>query len=144
MLALTHVVSGVACYLMTPNPSPTGVVVAMVGSLLPDIDHSASTLGKFLPLHWFLKHRGFTHSLLALALTMGLGAWYLSPGNALALSIGYASHLVLDCLNRQGCPLLWPAKKYYRLMSIRCGSIFEYLVAGAVVIILVVLKGGVQ
>ena len=52
-------------------------------------------------------HRGFSHSLVALAL-VGYGAWMLCRPIAVAVAVGYASHLALDLTNKRGAKLLWP------------------------------------
>ncbi len=89
------------------------------GSVMPDIDTTTSGPGKFLrPLSGFLErrfgHRTLTHSLpflllLALLLLPLHGA---NPSAYWAVLSGYLSHLLLDTLNVNGVPLLWP----WRLM----------------------------
>ena len=46
-------------------------------------------------------HRGFSHSLVALAL-VGYGTWMLCRPIAVAVAVGYASHLALDLTNKRG------------------------------------------
>ena len=71
MLAVNHIalatatVLGASLWLEQPFWPPL-ILFVVVGSLLPDIDHSGSQLGKLVP--WtsiLLKHRGATHSLVA-------------------------------------------------------------------------------
>lgn len=91
-----------------------GVALAW-GSVMPDIDTTTSGPGKFVrPLSSFLErrfgHRTLTHSLpflLALALLL-LPLREASPGAYWAFLAGYLSHLLLDTLNVNGVPLLWP------------------------------------
>lgn len=91
-----------------------GVALAW-GSVMPDIDTTTSGPGKFVrPLSSFLErrfgHRTLTHSLpflLALALLL-LPLREASPGAYWAFLSGYLSHLLLDTLNVNGVPLLWP------------------------------------
>lgn len=55
------------------------------------------------------SHRGATHSLVMLGLlSVTLGAFL--PQCGVAFGLGYATHLVLDMLNYQKVPLLWPLK----------------------------------
>lgn len=55
------------------------------------------------------NHRGFTHSILAII--MFSVAVYLCVGNLWTwFSIGYASHLTIDLLNKKGESLLFPIK----------------------------------
>ncbi len=56
------------------------------------------------------EHRTLTHSLLAMSLFSGCFA-LVYPRLGLAALIGYASHLLLDLLNKKDVPLLFPYKK---------------------------------
>ena len=133
-----------------PGPEPAGLVlvlgVAVVGGWLPDIDSDMSQirqatgtttrtiLGRVFG--WGIRaatggHRGATHSLLALAamvaLVLVLPVWLGWP-----LALGYASHLLADQITPAGLPLLWPLPDRVRLprpLTIRTGSMFEYLFA---------------
>lgn len=58
----------------------------------------------------FQPHRGFTHSLMALSLFTAFG-YCLYPPLTKAFFAGYASHLMLDLLNKKGLRLFWPLKK---------------------------------
>lgn len=53
------------------------------------------------------SHRTFTHSLLAMAL-FTLTAWLVFPPLAPGFAAGFASHLVLDLLNKKGMRILYP------------------------------------
>ncbi len=85
------------------------------GAVMPDLDTTTSGPGKFVrPLSSFLErrfgHRTLTHSLpflLALALLL-LPLRQAAPGAYWAFLSGYLSHLLLDTLNVNGVPLLWP------------------------------------
>lgn len=108
------------------------------GALAPDVDTTTSGPGKFIrPLSSFLErrfgHRTLTHSLLFLGLLGGLLApLWLPPEHswralALAFLAGYLSHLLLDTLNTNGVPLLWPSRLQFwffasRQWRIRYGS----------------------
>ncbi|MGH2413351.1 MAG: metal-dependent hydrolase, partial [Microcystaceae cyanobacterium] len=64
-------VAGTSLILGTANPIALGL--AILGSQLPDLDTSTSTIGQiFFPIsHWIedrFPHRSITHSLLAIAL----------------------------------------------------------------------------
>ncbi|HGJ5884492.1 metal-dependent hydrolase [Arsenophonus sp.] len=93
---------------------------ALLGALLPDIDHPSSSLGRLfrfisVPICRLCGHRGFTHSLLAWLLIMLLStqlpnSYWLSDALIQAFLLGYFSHLVGDMLTAKGIPFLWPAK----------------------------------
>ncbi|MGM5487364.1 MAG: metal-dependent hydrolase [Nanobdellota archaeon] len=109
-------------------------VVAILASLLPDIDTAESWLGKrFKPLSWLLRigltHRGPIHSILVMGICAAVIFLY-APAFTLPFIVGYASHLILDSLNPKGTTLFWPFR--YKLKGfIRNGSIMEYLLLAA-------------
>ncbi|MEL5850028.1 MAG: metal-dependent hydrolase [Candidatus Igneacidithiobacillus chanchocoensis] len=108
---------------------------AAVASLLPDIDHPKSRLGRFVPLPSaerfngpnappkvgrripftgiVIWHRGPTHSLLAAAIVF-VGIWLAFVGHgyafpvALMALVGYLSHLAVDLFNYTPEWLFWP------------------------------------
>lgn len=113
-----------------PTPLLTGVFIALVSqaaSLVPDLD-----------LKLKLKHRGLTHSLLALLIVAALA---LSIGGSttemfrrsvpLAFIMGYASHLFLDLLTVQGIELFYPCHRRIRLLKFRTNSRVDHLVGAA-------------
>lgn len=133
MTSSSHLASSALCYLAAASWSETpatieGLVVTAAGSLLPDIDTPTSSVGRPLfPLaRWIDRrfgHRTLTHSLaglagfaavlLAVARIVDLCGW--SPGVSLRryasfLTLGYASHILVDCLNKTGVELAWPSK----------------------------------
>ena len=83
------------------------------------------TLGHMGPYLWFAGlagfvitcvfasgsgHRGFSHSLLALALETAF-LWLVFPATALPFAIAFASHVLLDMMNKRSVRLFYPAKK---------------------------------
>ena len=58
---------------------------------------------------FFSNHRGFTHSIAACAL-FTQAVWVLCPAISIPFAAAYASHIVLDLLNRKGVRLLFPMK----------------------------------
>lgn len=98
------------------------MALASLGGLLPDIDHPKSWLGRLIPvlpelLFRTTGHRGWTHSLFALALYAGAvwslfmilyGVVALAHLMALGAALGFGSHLLGDFITNRGVPLLWP------------------------------------
>ena len=90
-------------------------------SLLPDIDHTSSILGKpFYPISRYLDlkfgHRTITHSLICyivLIVIVKIFELIITGGNVITNIFiwAYASHLILDMLTIKGVPLLYPFKK---------------------------------
>ncbi|MBK1733740.1 hypothetical protein CKO15_00265 [Halorhodospira abdelmalekii] len=151
MTFVTHVLFGVTCYipisaLLGYPPTLSGAALAAFGALLPDIDEPRSWIGRrflFLsqPLRTFFGHRGITHSLafcILIGALLGLlsHSYALPEGLALAILIGYASHLIADAVTPGGIPLMWPFKgRYSTPCTVRTGG------AGEMVIFFVLLVG---
>ncbi len=97
------------------------ILFTCFASLLPDIDHTRSTLGKlFYPLARFIDrkygHRTVTHSLLFMAVTFFVSATIENIfSDNLAYSIilffGVFSHYLLDMITLQGIPFFYPFAK---------------------------------
>ncbi len=103
---------------------------ALLTCLLPDIDHPKSLLGQRLrwlsqPIARAFGHRGFTHSLLAVAAGLWLFQINLPKSSPIlpdvlqGLTLGYLSHIVADMLTPAGVPLLWPCRWRFRLPILR-------------------------
>lgn len=116
---------------------------ALLGSLLPDVDHPRSKLGSFVPfLSLFFTHRGFFHGIIALFLFPFLAS-LLFPSSFLSQGIflGYLSHLFLDAATRKGIMPLHPFLSWRVHGPARSGSFFETMLfivsvaAGALVLI---------
>ena len=144
-MARSHVAVGLAAWIVAapllrlPLLDPAYLGLAVVGALLPDLDHPKSWIGRrsrpfSTALGTALGHRGFTHSAVAvLGLVALLQAGY-HPGAVSALSIGYASHLAADILTPQGLRLTWPLRLTWRVPIYRTGSRMEAVVVVAVMV----------
>ncbi|MBK1732765.1 metal-dependent hydrolase [Thiococcus pfennigii] len=104
-----------ACVVAAHPPAAEEAAVALLGSLIPDLDTRASYIGRVLrltsgTLERYFGHRTFTHALLPQAL-VGLLAWWLLPfGFALALLAGWVSHSWADMMTKSGVAWFWPAR----------------------------------
>lgn len=142
----------------------TVLAFAILGALIPDIDHTRSIIGKLFPsisksLEEKYGHRTVTHSIWGWAVStlilglilivlhfIGFKAWSSGIINwrwIAAFSIGYISHLLIDMVNSRGVPLLWPEKIRFVVfknpkMRIESGARLETLI-GIILIILVFL-----
>jgi inner membrane protein len=149
MMARSHVVVGLltwvavapALHVAALDPMYLGLAVA--GSLLPDVDHPKSWVGRrcrpvSTAIASVLGHRGITHSAIAV---VGLVAVLLRAGYRQgavdALAVGYLSHLAADMLTPQGLRLAWPLRGTWGLPLCRTGSPME----GVVVLALICLVG---
>lgn len=152
MMGKTHILGGllfaeaVAASCSAPAiVDNIGVFVgsAVVGSLLPDIDHPGAMISKQNRLskavsygvHAVAGHRGFTHTVMFAALVSILPLLIqdligvLGIAVAAGLFTGCLSHLFMDTLNPTGVMWLFPVKsKYFHMMRIRTGSGGETIV----------------
>jgi inner membrane protein len=140
--AATHLafagLTGVVAAGFNLNPGTAGGAALAVGALLPDIDTTTSSLGKFVkPVSSLIErkvgHRTITHSFLGLGL-LGLVSsplLLLYPPAWTWLLIGAATHIVLDTANINGVPLFWPGRLeavlfYDRSLRVPYGSPKEF------------------
>lgn len=155
-MARSHVVLGAASWVVVapllhlPPFDLVDIGLAVAGSLLPDVDHPGSWVGRRVrpvstAVAAVLGHRGLTHSALAvLALAWALvQAGYHRPAVS-ALALGYMSHLVADMLTPQGLRLAWPWRRVWRLPLCRTGSPMEALIVllAAALAVWLALRGG--
>jgi len=112
----THLVAGLLVGLLLNQWLSFGwlfVLLFVLASVLPDVDSSASKVGRKFGLvseviEFFFGHRGFFHSVFV-GLGLGLVLWgYGYKSYGLAVFFGYLLHLVLDAFTRHGIRFFWP------------------------------------
>lgn len=127
----THLMIGVgAGLLMSSKLGSWGIAMTAIGSLLPDLDHPKSILGRRFPLGSALgiRHRGWMHSLLGLAIFSYLTS-LINPSLAPGITLGYMLHLLADSFNPAGIAWFYPiSKKRIHIIGIRTGSVAEYVI----------------
>ena len=134
MMFRTHVAFGIlAGILALPfiNPENPFLFIFLVAfaSGLPDIDHPGSVMGRKVKIiGWIFDHRGFFHSLFAVAL-VAAGGFFLSKSMmvAAALSVGYLSHLAGDALTHEGIAPLTPLFRWRVHGFFSTGHLVEHL-----------------
>lgn len=113
---ITHGLIGIALSTFSGHPIQLNDPVILgctLGAMLPDLDIITHYKGR---LNYLLKHRGASHSLIALsAMAVGLGTFlYLGfPSTSWTTVffwtlVGTMSHGIMDLLNSYGAELLWP------------------------------------
>ena len=111
-----------------------GLALAATGSLLPDIDHPQSWVGRRLRLlsriiAAVFGHRGITHSAVAVVGVIALLAHFGGQrAGVSAVAIGYLSHLAADMLTPRGLRLAWPLRRVWSVPICRTGSAMEPLI----------------
>ena len=120
MMSVTHCAiasAGTSLVLGTANPLTIGL--AILGSQIPDLDTTTSTIGKiFFPISSWIEdrfpHRSITHSLLATAaiaaVSLGVNYFFLhgSIKAAAALPLGHLLSCFSDTFTKQGVQLFFP------------------------------------
>ena len=154
MMAITHAaiaIAGTSFALGTSDPLLLGL--SILGSQLPDIDTSTSTIGKiFFPISSWIEdnypHRTITHSLLATAfLTIVSSLICFSLGDisfklAIALPLGHLLSCFSDTFTKQGVQLFYPDPAWAISVSnprrrLKTGGAGELWVLGIAIAILV-------
>lgn len=129
MTGKTHLTAGLVTALALGVNVPQMALIA-VGSVLPDMDHAGSTLGRMVkPISKRIRHRGVTHSLLFFVIIS-----FISP----YLGIGVLTHIILDIFNPKGVELLYPCKKNLKVpfisKFIKTNGLIEKLIFIALII----------
>jgi inner membrane protein len=118
MMSVTHcaiATAGTSLILGTANPLPLGL--AIIGSQLPDLDTTTSTVGKiFFPISSWIEdrfpHRSVTHCLLATAaiaiVSISIGYFLGDIKTAIALPLGHLLSCFSDTFTKQGVQLFYP------------------------------------
>lgn len=150
MLYKTHAAGGFVAGLALAG-DPISGLIAMASSLLPDIESPDSFIGRKLPIishgnKLVFGHRQVFHSLIGalafflISLILVKG-FHLPINYAMAVFIGYLSHLVLDSFNPAGVPWLWPLEFRLKIPVTQPGGIIErfILLPGTTLIAVVIL-----
>ena len=154
MMAITHAAiaaAGTSLILGTGQPLPLGL--AILGSQLPDIDTTTSTIGKiFFPISSWIEdrfpHRSITHSLLATAgitaVSLGVNYFWLhgTIKAAIALPLGHLLACFSDTFTKQGVQLFYPEPVWAISVSnprrrLKTGGAGELWVLGIAIALLV-------
>lgn len=143
-----------------PHSQPLILLSAVSGfaALLPDLDNTQSmaeniTILGIKPLKGpafifekIFKHRGYMHSLLAVALVCFILLGFLPqiPKDVdLAIIFGYLSHLVTDGITVEGVPWFYPLETFRtilpRFLRITTGSLMENLFFVSLIVLYVII-----
>jgi membrane-bound metal-dependent hydrolase YbcI (DUF457 family) len=114
MLIKTHLaitIFAILVFFQQVNSQIWFVVIALIATIIPDIDSSSSTIGRNATIvNIFTKHRGFIHSFTLLFL-LTLYFALLLPVAALPFFLGYGLHLFADSFTMEGIKPFYPSKK---------------------------------
>ena len=143
MLYRTHYAISVgAILLFLPHVANKAifVIVALIATLLPDLDSPQSILGRkkiAKPVQMISEHRGLFHSFSFLLLATLILALFL-PLIALPFFLAYSLHIFSDSFTHEGIRPFYPIKKSIN-GNVRTGGRFEFSILVIVLIVDVVL-----
>lgn len=130
MLSSTHFLFGILSGLIL-NFETLFVLIIGFAALLPDLDHPNSIINRNLRLSKIIafafSHRRFWHTIWPGAL-IALAFLPLRPKFALAIAVGWLSHLFLDMLTIEGTMPFLPLKIKFKGF-IKVGSFTEKIIA---------------
>ena len=131
MLYKTHLAfGGFAALISIPLIQPSNpilfLLVVLGASLLPDVDHPNSKLGRYVkPIGILFEHRGFFHSIFPILFMSLLLIFYGKNFFILPFSIGYTSHLIGDLITKQGIMPMHPISRKRISGIMATGGIME-------------------
>ncbi|MBM7607420.1 inner membrane protein [Lysinibacillus composti] len=126
---------------------------ALFGSLLPDIDHPKSYIGRRLRMTSFMisktfGHRGIVHTpIVVIAFTAFLYFLTLqlsgimqdvSLSFVIGLGVGMLSHLLLDMMNKRGIPFFYPfTSKTFHIATFKTGGIGDTITNSGCILLII-------
>jgi inner membrane protein len=135
LVVTTAVAVSVVKYMDIPLPLWVLLLAIYFGSLLPDLDHPGSTIGRRLlfisvPLSGIFGHRQITHSVWPFIITF----WMFNNEHTqnqvvIACMIGYFSHILADILSDSGVPFFWPFQMRIGVKLCKSGGVLEHVIA---------------
>ncbi len=135
MMFKTHLAFGFLVGLLSLKVLDTNhpilfILLVTLFSSLPDIDHPKSKIGRKLffiswPISLVFKHRGFFHSIFPPLILFFVLNYFNFNFLAVALAIGYLSHLIGDSITKEGINFLHPISKFRIQGPIRTGAFLE-------------------
>ena len=154
MLSITHAAIAVSAASLTfqlGTDNSLALGLALLGSQLPDLDTTTSTIGQIcFPLSNWLEdnfpHRTITHSLLATvviaAIALPIGYYFDHLITAAVLPFGHLVACVSDTLTKKGVQLFYPAQYWAVAGSnprrrLKTGGAGEYWVLAIAIFLLV-------
>ena len=162
LMSITHsaiAAAGSSLVLGTASPLPLGL--AILGSQIPDIDTTTSTIGKiFYPISSWIEdrfpHRSVTHCLLATAgitiICLSVNYFFLhgSIKAAIALPLGHLLACFSDTFTKQGVQLFYPEPAWAisvsnprrRLKTGGAGELWVLAIATALLVLGIYLANG--
>lgn len=111
-----------SCILWTSPVTSTGVFIAALASLIPDLDTHVSLPGRIVPhfsewIHQHFGHRSITHAFVPQVIVWFIMYVfvinnYMDVNVAIAVAAGWFSHSCADMLTKTGIYFWYPSRRY--------------------------------
>lgn len=135
MMFKTHLAFGfliglLSLKILNTNHPILFIILVVLFSSLPDIDHPKSKIGRKLffiswPINLIFKHRGFFHSIFPPLISFFILSYFNFIFFAFAIATGYLSHIIIDAITKEGINFLHPISKFKIQGPIRTGFLLE-------------------
>ncbi len=140
----THLTAGflLGLFLMQawkPENQVLFMLLILLGSALPDVDHPESKIGRKVKIGAMLfEHRGFFHSLFAALFLFLLLVYYITGSGVgvylYAVTAGYLIHIISDAFTKEGIMPFHPLSRFRLNGFIRTGRTAEYVLFAALLL----------
>ena len=119
-------------------------IFILIGTLIPDLDHSNSKLGNKLKffsktIELLFGRRGLMHTIYLSLLISGIIYFFLNKEYGLSMFIGYTSHLILDGFTKEGVNILQPLSNLTLSGFIKTGGVLENIIFIILVLLIIFL-----
>ncbi len=109
------------------------LLFVILGSIFVDIDSSESLLGsRIKPISWLINkvfgHRGLFHTIYMPLIIFLISIYYGYTNIGAGFSLGYLSHILIDCFNINGIRLFRPISDFHVRGFIRTGGFLESII----------------
>lgn len=149
MMFLTHLVFGIFISVLAIkseflniNNNILFLIIISLSSIIPDIDFFRSTINKktrtvTYAISYFFKHRGILHSIFV-PIIIYIIIYTFNTDIALAILLGYSSHIILDSLTKAGTRPFMPITKYKIKGFVKTRGLMDFLILIILIILTVI------
>lgn len=150
MMFLTHLAFGILMGLLVIkfnflniNNNILFLITTSISSIIPDIDIATSFVSKktspaTYAISYFFKHRGIIHSII-IPIIIFIITYTANREIALAILLGYSSHIVLDSLTKEGIRPFSPITEYKIKGIIKSAGLADFMILIFLIILILVI-----
>jgi inner membrane protein len=119
------------------------LIIMIASSTIPDLDIATSIISKktrnaTYAISYFFKHRGIIHSIFV-PIILFIITYTINKDIALAIIIGYSSHIILDSLTKTGTRPFVPITKYKIKGFLKTHSVEDFMILIFLIILIIII-----